>query len=122
MLLFLVETFENLHSKQRSWKNIDNAQLQYLKLDLTLNSYFHLHSLIPIINTSGIIHLTSAIKRNQLKNVNKKTKQKISKNELPLRVVSATFLLVCFVCQKRALVKQGKMFFISLRKLFSFLR
>ena len=40
----------------------------------------------------------------------------------PLKVASATFLLVSFVCLKRALVKQGKMFFISLRKPFSFLR
>ena len=39
-------------------------------------------------------------------------------NERPikchLKVVSATFLLVCFVCLKKGLVKQGKMFFISL--------
>ena len=34
----------------------------------------------------------------------------------------ATFLLVCFQVSIRALVKPGKMFFISLEKLFSFLR
>ena len=45
-----------------------------------------------------------------------------------LKVVSATFLLVCFVCLKektcetRKNVKQGKMFFISFWKLFSSLR
>ena len=38
-----------------------------------------------------------------------------------LKVVSATFLLVCFF-YKRALVKLGKIFFISLQKLFSFSR
>ena len=39
-----------------------------------------------------------------------------------LKVAFATFVLVCLVCLKRALLKQEKMFFISLRKLFSFLR
>ena len=42
-----------------------------------------------------------------------------------LKVVSATFLLVCFVSlreRETALLKQRKMFFISLRKLFSLLR
>ena len=43
-------------------------------------------------------------------------------NAASLIVVSNTFLLVYFAYLKRALVKQGKMFFISLRKLFSFLR
>ena len=44
-------------------------------------------------------------------------------NAASLKVVSAIFLLVCFVCLKNStFVKQGKMFFISLRKLFSFLR
>ena len=35
---------------------------------------------------------------------------------------SVTFLLVYFLCLRRALVKRGKLFFISLRKLFSFFR
>ena len=41
-----------------------------------------------------------------------------------LKVVSATFLLFCFLRLKQStiFVKQAKMFFISLRKLFSFLR
>ena len=40
-----------------------------------------------------------------------------------LKVVSATFLLVCFFKSKtRALVKLGKMFFILLQKLFRFWR
>ena len=39
-----------------------------------------------------------------------------------LKVVSATFLLVCFLHLKRALVKQGRMFFISPQKLFLFFR
>ena len=34
-----------------------------------------------------------------------------------LKVVPATFLLVCFVCLKRGLVKQGKMFFIHFKAL-----
>ena len=47
----------------------------------------------------------------------------INKHEgVGLKGVSTTFLLVCFVCLKGALVKQGKMFFISLRKLFLFMR
>ena len=43
-------------------------------------------------------------------------------------IESATFLLVCFACLKEGIWKekwktsQGKMFFISLQKLFSFLR
>ena len=39
-----------------------------------------------------------------------------------LKVVPATFLIICFFMSKRSLVKQGRMFFISPRKLFSFLR
>ena len=39
-----------------------------------------------------------------------------------LMVVSATFLQVCFVCLKDSTCKTGKNIFISLRKLFSFLR
>ena len=39
-----------------------------------------------------------------------------------LKVVSATFLLVCFVCLKESTCETMKMLFISLRKLFSFLR
>ena len=39
-----------------------------------------------------------------------------------LKVVSATFLLVCFACLKERTCETRKMFFISLRKLFSFLR
>ena len=38
------------------------------------------------------------------------------------KVVSATFLLVCFVWLKESAFRQEKMFFVSLRKLFSFLR
>ena len=34
----------------------------------------------------------------------------------------ATFLLVCFVCQKESTLETRKMFFISLRKPYSFLR
>ena len=39
-----------------------------------------------------------------------------------LKVVSATFALVCFLSLRKALVKLAKMLFISLRKLFSFSR
>ena len=37
-----------------------------------------------------------------------------------LKVVSATFLLVCFACLKENTCEKMKNFFISLRKLFSF--
>ena len=39
-----------------------------------------------------------------------------------LKVVSATFLQVCFVCLKESTCETRKMFIISLRKLYSFLR
>ena len=39
-----------------------------------------------------------------------------------LKVVSATFLLVLFVCLKESTCETRKMFFLSLRRLFSFLR
>ena len=39
-----------------------------------------------------------------------------------LKVVSATFLLVCFVCLKASICETRKKIFIPLRKLFSFLR
>ena len=39
-----------------------------------------------------------------------------------LKVVSATFLPVCFVCLKESTCETMKMFFISLRKLFLLLR
>ena len=37
-----------------------------------------------------------------------------------LKVLSATFLIVCFLSLKGVLAKLGNMFFISLQKLFSF--
>ena len=46
----------------------------------------------------------------------------ILKSCLTLKVVSATFLLVCFKIWTRALIKFRKMVFISLQNLFSFLR
>ena len=36
------------------------------------------------------------------------------------KVVSATFLLVCFVCLKESTCETRKIFFVSLRELFSF--
>ena len=39
-----------------------------------------------------------------------------------LKVVSVTFLLVCFIFLKESNLKQGKMFFILPQKLFLFLR
>ena len=39
-----------------------------------------------------------------------------------LKVVSATFLLVCFLCLNESTSETNKMFFIALRKLFLFLR
>ena len=39
-----------------------------------------------------------------------------------LKVVSTTFLLLCFLSLKKGLVKLGKMFFISLQKLFPSVR
>ena len=50
---------------------------------------------------------------------NEKTKQEAGDN---LKVAAATFLLVCFVCLKESTLETRKMFFILLRKLFSFLR
>ena len=44
------------------------------------------------------------------------------KNPICLKVVSATFLLVCFVCLTESVCEMRKMFFISLWKLFLFLR
>ena len=42
--------------------------------------------------------------------------------QIDLKVVSATFYSFFFKSKMRTLVKLGKMFFISLQKLFSFLR
>ena len=46
----------------------------------------------------------------------------ISFNKSPLKVVFATFFLVCFVCVNERPCETRKMFFISFQTLFSFLR
>ena len=47
-------------------------------------------------------------------------KKPISPALRTLKVVSATFLLVCFLSIRRAFVKLGKLFLMSLQNFFSF--
>ena len=50
------------------------------------------------------------------------TRNDLQKSIANSKIVSATFLLVCFLHLKDSTCEQGTIFFISLRKLFSFLR
>ena len=114
--------------------NILSLLLQSDKKDFSAISC----SVNTVLGTSKIMrenreinHLKNFNNADEIKNIGNYQKQNIVSSGIPkcqkqdhnLKVVSATFLLVCFVCLKeRGLVKQGKMFFISLRMLFSFFR
>ena len=121
MTLFIIAYHVSLVNVQTNYFHNNLLILDVKQLNKTMRFYYF-YNLKALCNGQGKIKMYYGMFRVKKQLSGKRSIVKLVVIVLHFKGCVCYILQVCFVCLKERTCEKGKMFFISLRKLFSFLR